>query len=121
MENYILLQGLRFYAYHGVGAQETRVGNEFIIDLRLQTDWSHAAESDEVADTVNYADIFAAIKDEMTQPSKLLEHVAHRIANRLFKDFPAIEALELKLLKRNPPMGADIEACGVELKKRREE
>lgn len=121
MESYILLQGLRFYAYHGVGAQETRVGNEFTIDLRIQTDLSRAAETDEIADTVSYADIFAAVQDEMNQSSKLLEHVANRIICRLFQDFPVIEALRLKLMKRNPPMGADIEACGVEISRRREE
>ena len=48
-------------------------------------------------------------------PSKLLEHVCGRIVERLFRDFPAIEEVEIKLSKRNPPMGADIDAAGVEM------
>ena len=112
---YILLKDLRFQARHGVGAQETLVGNEFTVNLRLRTDLTKAVQTDDVADTLSYADVFEAVRDEMLRPSQLLEHVAGRIARRLFQDFPALDAIELKLMKRNPPMGADIDSAGVEL------
>lgn len=115
MTSYILLENIRFFAYHGVAPQETTVGNEFVVSLRLKTDIARAMKSDDVADTVNYAEIHQAIKEEMDIPSKLLEHVAGRIVRRLFNDFPTIESIDLKLSKRNPPMGADIETAGVEV------
>ena len=115
MTRYILLENIRFFAYHGVAPQETTVGNEFVVSLRLKTDIARAMESDDVADTVNYAEIHQAVKEEMDIPSKLLEHVAGRIVRRLFNDFPTIERIDLKLSKRNPPMGADIETAGVEV------
>lgn len=115
MKSYIFLDQLKFYAFHGVGAQETLVGNEFTVDLRLKVDISRAAQTDEVNDTVSYADVFEAVKAEMNIPSKLLEHVAGRIVKRLFQDFKTIESIELKLTKRNPPMGADLLSAGVEL------
>lgn len=115
MTSYILLENIRFFAYHGVVPQETTVGNEFIVSLRLKTDITRAIESDDVADTVNYAEIHQAVKEEMDIPSKLLEHVAGRIVLRLFNDFPTVECIDLKLSKRNPPMGADIETAGVEV------
>lgn len=115
MTSYILLENIRFFAYHGVAPQETTVGNEFVVSLRLKTDIARAMESDNVADTVNYAEIHQAVKEEMDIPSKLLEHVAGRIVRRLFNDFPTIESIDLKLSKRNPPMGADIETAGVEV------
>lgn len=120
MTSYILLENIRIFAYHGVAPQETTVGNEFVVSLRLKTDITHAMESDDVADTVNYAEIHQAVKEEMDIPSKLLEHVAGRIVRRLFNDFPTIECIELKLSKRNPPMGADIETAGVEIHVERE-
>ena len=40
-------------------------------------------------------------------PSRLLEHVCERIAERLFHDFPVIEEIDIRLYKENPPMGAD--------------
>ncbi len=115
MTSYILLENIRFFAYHGVAPQETTVGNEFVVSLRLKTDIARAMESDDVADTVNYAEIHQAVKEEMDILSKLLEHVAGRIVRRLFNDFPTIERIDLKLSKRNPPMGADIETAGVEV------
>ena len=115
MTSYILLENIRFFAYPGVVPQETTVGNELIVSLRLKTDIPRAIESDDVADTVNYAEIHQAVKEEMDIPSKLLEHVAGRIVLRRFNDFPAVECIDLKLSKRNPPMGADIETAGVEV------
>ena len=38
MTSYIFLDTLRFFAHHGVGEQETVVGNEFTVSLRLQVD-----------------------------------------------------------------------------------
>lgn len=115
MTSYILLENIRFFAYHGVAPQETTVGNEFVVSLRLKTDIARAMESDDVADTVNYAEIHQTVKEEMDIPSKLLEHIAGRIVRRLFNDFTTIERIDLKLSKRNPPMGADIETAGVEV------
>lgn len=115
MNSYIFLDNIRFFAYHGVGEQEREVGNEFIISLRLKVDITLAAETDNVAHTVSYADVYENVKAEMEIPSALLEHVCGRIVKRLFRTFPAIEGIELKLSKRNPPMGADVDAAGVEM------
>ena len=93
---HILLKNVLFFAHHGVAPQEMVTGNEFYIDL-------------------SYADIYAILKQEMEIPSKLLEHVCGRIATRLFQEFPGIEEIEIKLSKRNPPMGADIDSAGVEM------
>ena len=111
---YIRLEGLKIYAYHGVLPQENLVGAYYYIDLKLKTDFTHAAETDELEGTVSYADIFAVVKEEMAITSKLLEHVCQRIASRIFQDFPAIEAIEIRLSKENPPMGANAKSIGVE-------
>ena len=115
METYVCLDDLHFFAYHGVAPQETMVGNEYTLSLRLKTDITRAMATDDVADTLNYAEIHQAIKEEMSIPSKLLEHVCGRIVRRLFHDFPVLEHIDLKLSKRNPPMGADIASAGVEI------
>ena len=115
MLSYIYLKDLRFFARHGVARQEQLVGNTFVVNLRVQADFSRAVLTDEVSDTISYADLYTAIKAEMAVPSRLLEHVAGRIVRRLFADFPGIEGIELSLSKRNPPMGADIETAGIEI------
>ena len=113
--SYILLKEIRCYAYHGVAPQENLIGNEYIIDLKLKVDISKAAQTDEVADTVNYAEVHQVIMAEMAVPSKLLEHVGGKNIEKLFQQFPALEEIELHLSKRNPPMGADVESAGIEL------
>lgn len=112
---YIHLKGLKLYAFHGVLPQENRVGAEYTVNLRLKTDFSRAAQTDSLEGTVNYAEVFEAVKQEMTISSQLLEHVAYRIANRLLHDFPAIEKVDIELYKQNPPMGADCEQVGISL------
>ena len=111
---YIRMEGMKFYAFHGVLPQENLVGAYFYIDLRLKTDFTHAAQTDELKETVSYADIHAVVQEEMKTTSKLLEHVCQRIASRIFHDFDTIESIEISLFKENPPMGACAQRVGVE-------
>lgn len=113
--SYIYLKEIRCYAYHGVAPQENLIGNEYVIDLKLKVDISRASQTDDVEDTVSYADVHELVKTEMAISSKLLEHVGGRIATKLFEVFPTIEEIKLRLSKRNPPMGADIDAAGIEI------
>lgn len=115
ISSYIFLKDIRCYAYHGVAPQENLIGNEYLINLRLKIDISKASATDEVTDTVNYAEVYEVVKEEMLISSKLLEHVCRRIIRNLFIRFSMIEEIEIKLSKRNPPMGADIDAAGVEM------
>jgi len=112
---YIFLSNVKFYARHGVGAQEKLVGNTFIVDLRLKLDFSGAIDCDDLNYTVSYADVYKVVKAEMKIPSLLLENVSGRIIKQLFENFPTVEAIDLKLAKQNPPMGADIDCAGVEM------
>lgn len=112
---YIYLEGIKLFARHGVDPQETIVGANFIVDLKLKTDFSHAAQTDELAGTVSYANVYTAVKEEMKNPSKLLEHVCERISKRLFQDFPTLEEIYIRLTKENPPMGADCKNVGVKV------
>lgn len=113
--SYVLLQDLRFHAYHGVLPQERLVGNDYVVNLRIGYDISEAMQSDDVNDTLNYAEVYQLVSQEMAVPSALVERVAGRIGDRLFRNFPMIEEVELKIIKRNPPMGADGEGAGIEV------
>ena len=112
--SYILLQSLKFHAYHGVLPQERVTGNDYTVDMIIKYDVSGALTSDDVNDTLNYAEVFRLVAQEMAVPSALLERVAGRIGDRLFRRFPGIEEVELKIVKQNPPMGADCKGAGVE-------
>ena len=75
-ESYIFLRNVRFHAFHGVLPQERQVGGDFLLTLQVGYPFAKAMESDDVADTLNYATLFDLAKREMDIPSQLLEHVA---------------------------------------------
>ncbi len=72
-------------------------------------------ETDQIEDTLSYADLSELIKNEMAVPSQLLEHVAGRIARRIEECYPAVVGIELELTKENPPMGVNCQGAGVRL------
>lgn len=101
----ISITGMEFFAYHGCFAEEQIIGNRFLVDVELVTDTSAAELSDDLSRTVNYQQVFFSVRREMQQKSKLIEHVARRIADALLREFPAIESLSVSVHKMNPPLG----------------
>lgn len=61
---YIHLKGLKIYAYHGVLPQENKIGAEYTIDLQLKTDFTKAADTDQLEGTVNYAAVLKQSKQK---------------------------------------------------------
>ena len=114
-QTYIRIERLRVRAFHGVLPQERQVGGDFVVTLRIGYPWQQAMESDDVADTLDYAAVYRLVRREMAVPSQLLEHVAGRIVQALLHQYPQITSIDLWLTKVTPPMGADCEGAGVEL------
>jgi 7,8-dihydroneopterin aldolase/epimerase/oxygenase len=109
----IALEGMEFHAYHGCFKEEQVTGNTFMVDLWFETDTSAAEASDDLNDTVNYAEIYEIVKKEMEMKSKLLEHIGKRIMKAIQKDFPVIQSLGLKISKLNPPLGGRVNNVSV--------
>ncbi|MBO4464925.1 MAG: dihydroneopterin aldolase [Prevotella sp.] len=116
----IFVNDLRLYAHHGVMEQEQRVGTWFVVTLRVHYYIMRAMKSDDIKDALSYADIVGVVKEEMAKPSRLLEHVAGRIAETILERFPQAQSIELKLTKENPPMGVDCSGAGVEIRCKRD-
>jgi dihydroneopterin aldolase len=118
MTSKIELKGMKFYAYHGVSAQERQVGNIFVVNLLLTAPLEDAIESDELRFTINYASVYEIVKVEMDIPSNLLENAAGRIINSLKSKFLILTQVEIKLTKLNPPFGGDLQSASVILDKK---
>ncbi len=111
----IEIEGMKFYAFHGHFESEQIVGNEFLLDLKIETDCNPAAVSDNLIDALNYQSAYEIVKQEMEKPSHLLENVAQRILDALYSGFKSIIKAEIKISKLNPPMGGEIEKVSVTL------
>lgn len=115
LESSIYINSLRLHARHGVLPQERIVGNDYAVTLKVDYDISRAMATDDVSDTMDYAQLCNIIREEMAVPSRLIEHVAGRISRHILSRFDGITALHLSITKTNPPMGADCDGAGVEI------
>ena len=119
MNGRVALEGLEFHAFHGVYPHERESGNWFEVDIAVETDFSEAAQSDELAGTINYETLFRMVKEEMEKPSRLLETVAEKIVDDVLKALPSVKSVELKISKLNPPIGGKCRKATVSLSKTR--
>ena len=115
----IKLQNIRTFSYHGCLTEEAKIGSDYRVDLEVKTDLRKSAQTDELADTVDYVLLNRIVVEEMAIRSKLLEHVAQRIIQRIFKEIPAVSRILLAVSKLNPPIGGDVEAVTIEMEEYR--
>lgn len=111
---------MEFYAYHGHFKEEQRVGNRFIVNVKLKTDITEAAQSDNLDDAMDYQKVYKLIEEEMKQKSYLIEPLLMRTVKRLFNEFKQLEYLELEISKLNPPLGGRVERVSLEWSGNRE-
>lgn len=115
----VKVENIKLYAYHGCLEEEALIGSDYRVDLQVNANLQKAANSDLLEDTVDYVHLNRIVKEEMLIRSKLLEHVAQRILNRVFRELPSVEEGEIAISKITPPIGGDVEAVTVMLHKKR--
>jgi dihydroneopterin aldolase len=115
MTSKILIENLKIYSFHGVLPEEKILGTNYILNVEIHADLQKASESDDLKDTINYAEINDILHAEMAIPSQLLEHVIGRIIEKLKNSFPQISFIKVKLTKTNPPMKGEMHGVSVEI------
>ncbi len=105
----IRLTNIRVFTNHGCLIEEAKIGSEYRVDLEIKADLRKSAETDELADTVDYVHLNRIVVEEMAIRSKLLEHVAKRIVVRVFDELPMVSHILLEVSKINPPIGGDVQ------------
>ena len=117
----IILTGLRASAFHGVLAEERRVGQVFLIDVTVSLDLSAAAETDDLAQTIHYGElaeqIVAAVESD---PVDLIETVAERVAQVVLAHPQAFLA-DVTVHKPSAPISVPFEDVAVRIMRGRPE
>jgi 7,8-dihydroneopterin aldolase/epimerase/oxygenase len=116
----IALEGMRFFAHHGLYEEEKLMGTHFILDIELKTDVTFATtfeehEVDKVVGTINYETVYEICKIEMSKPQKLLETVVKNIMVALKWQFQNIFQLRIKIKKLNPPLSGIVASSSIEV------
>jgi len=112
---FIQIEKMEFYAYHGHYEEEQLIGGHFLVDIKLETDCTKSAETDNLKDALDYQKVYQTIKDEMVIKSHLLENICKRILDKLFLEFSELENAEVKIRKLNPSMGGKMDNVSVTL------
>lgn len=115
----VALEGMEFFAYHGLHEEERIIGTPFILDVWIQTDIIEAKvvednETEQVSGSINYALMYDICRIQMQKPQKLLEHLIKNITDELKKQFAEMQIVRIRIRKKNPPVGGRVEWAVVE-------
>jgi dihydroneopterin aldolase len=114
----IHIEGLEVYALIGVYDWEREHQQRLLIDVELQADLSLAAKSDDVVNTLNYAQIAQGINEIAAKSHfKLIEALASHLVDELLLTYPQLISVRLKLSK--PDILANAKNVAVEFTKER--
>jgi len=113
MKQTILVNGIKCYAYHGCLEEEARIGGNYVIDVELTTNFSVAAETDNLNETIDYCDVARIVQEEMAIRSKLIEHVGKRIHDRMWSELKGLKAIKLMVTKISPPIQGSVASVSV--------
>lgn len=101
----IILKNLAFFGFHGVLEQEKTLGQKFFVDITVSTDTKNAGLSDEVDDTVSYAEIYEIARFH-TQEKRydLIEALAENISKDILMKYNDISEIETEIKKPEAPV-----------------
>lgn len=115
----IQVNNIKLYAFHGCLDEEAKIGSEYKVDVEVKADLKKSSKTDALIDTVDYVHLNLIVKEEMAIRSKLLEEVAKRILNRIFKEISMVKKAKVSVAKINPPIGGNVEEVVIILTKKR--
>lgn len=122
MKTVLFIDNLEVFANHGLFEEENKLGQKFIFGIECELNYKKAMFSDEMTDSISYADIAeVVVKTATTNTFNLLERLAGEILKNIFTEFSQIENIKLKINKPGAPIKYHFEKCGVEVKVSREE
>jgi dihydroneopterin aldolase len=111
------LRNLRFYAYHGLFAEEEKLGQRFEVDLELSGDFRRAGLDDNIELAIDYSAVYKLVAEVVTQRRfKLIEALAEHIAEEVGQAF-APSALTVRVRKPHPPVPGDFDGVEVEIQR----
>lgn len=116
----MIMQGMRFYGYHGVFPEENKLGQQFIVDLIMELDLSAAGKNDDYAQAVNYAEVYERVKAIVQgKPLNLIEALAEHIAQSVLDNYTKVSETVVRVTKPNPPFDVQFDGVTVEIRRKR--
>ena len=111
--NKVSVIGIQAFSFHGCLDEEAKIGNEYIIDVELITDFKESAMQDDLSKTIDYVIVNRIVEEEMAIRSKLIETVGYRILARLKKETFMLEKASITIKKINPPINGNVDYVSI--------
>ncbi|MCM3758980.1 dihydroneopterin aldolase [Sporosarcina aquimarina] len=119
--DFIHLNEMQFYGYHGALAEETVLGQRFKVSVTMAIDLAEAGTNDDLSKTVNYAEAYTVVQSIVEgEPVKLIEAVAERVAGKLLSDYKnQVSGVRVLIVKPDPPIPGHYASVSVEIERGR--
>jgi dihydroneopterin aldolase len=106
--------GIKAFGYHGVLPHEATEGQDFIVDLLITLDLRAVSLSDDLQETINYADLAQIAHDNIVgERVQLIERLAGRIADEISAAYSQITSVSVTVHKPHAPVTVDFEDISV--------
>lgn len=110
MQGKVEIAGLVLFAQHGVHESERKHGQRFVLDLTLDLDFTAAAKSDQLADTVDYGEVVAVAEAAFRDRHfYLIEASAAHVAGAVLAHFSRATSVRVTVRKPSAPVPAAID------------
>ncbi|MDR0797571.1 MAG: 2-amino-4-hydroxy-6-hydroxymethyldihydropteridine diphosphokinase [Nitrososphaerota archaeon] len=117
----ILINGLQAWGKHGVFDFEQNHSQPFTVDIELWADLLESFTSDDLQNTINYADIYNIVKSVIeTQSFQLIERLTYVLLEKIFLYDKRIQKIKIRVMKNKAPLDGQVNYVGIELEKNRE-
>lgn len=116
----IIMQHMGFYGFHGVLEEEKTLGQKFFVDLEMLVDLSEAGRSDQVDNTVSYADVYDDVKYFVESARyNLIEALAENICNMILTKYSQVGEVMVRIKKPEAPVRGIFDYFAVEIRRGR--
>jgi dihydroneopterin aldolase len=105
----ISIHGAEFFAYHGFYAEEQKIGNRYLVDVEVSFLPLTSLKEDQLANTIDYEQLYHMIEGQMKQTKKLIETVAQAIVDQIKDTYPVIEKIQISIKKLSPPLQGKVD------------
>lgn len=110
----IRIKDLEIFSNHGVLKEENILGQKFLISVEIHLDTRKAGTTDDLENSVNYAQICHTVKQLMESNTfKLIETAAEKICETILKKYDAVQMVQTEVKKPWAPILLPLEHVSV--------
>ena len=107
---------MAFNTYNGVFAEEKKLGQKIEIDCEMNYPIETMVRTDELDETVSYADVYETIAEFVAHHNyNLIESLANNLLRELFKTYPMLDGVRLRIRKYSVPIAGIFDNVEIEV------